>query len=53
MKKKLYLVKREVWATSLKRAIETKGKVYEIAETGMEKNEKSKVGFNVPTTPKK
>ena len=30
--KKLYLVKREVYATSFKSALSTKGKIYEVQE---------------------
>lgn len=30
MKKKLYLVKREVWATNVEHALVTKGVVYEV-----------------------
>ena len=52
MKKKLYIVKKEVWATNLKQALKGRGKIYEIAETNTEKEVRI-TGFNVPNTPKK
>jgi hypothetical protein len=50
MKKKLYLVKREVLATSAEQAIHGKGKVYcvELAEDKFQPEEKKdKLGFSI------
>lgn len=45
--KKLYLVKREVWATSIEKAATAKGTVYEIsvAEDRFQNEKQKKVGF--------
>ena len=47
MRKKLYLVKYEVIATSIERAIKTRGRIYEISEADekMWPVEPKKVGF--------
>lgn len=52
MKKKLFLVKREVWATNIEKALKGRGCVYEVVETedktkdNLPPNHKSKkVGF--------
>ena len=44
-KKKLYLVKRDVWAHSIKAAMIGRGKIYEIMETDTPPEEKKQVGF--------
>lgn len=43
--KKLYLVKREVIATSISQALTKPGKVYEIVETTLEAKEPKKIGY--------
>lgn len=48
MRKKLYLVKYEVVATSLKRALDSKGHVYEVVlaeEKSWPEESKKRVGF--------
>ena len=45
-KKKLYLVKREVWATNIFTAMKNKGSIYEISETDKEKENK-KISFKI------
>lgn len=48
MQKKLYLVKREVLASSIEQALKSKGKVYEVslADDSEIKKENKKIGFS-------
>lgn len=46
-KKKLYLVKREVFASNIKEAMTAKGKIYEIQECEKPMEKESKVGFAI------
>jgi hypothetical protein len=47
MKKRLWIVKREVLATSLEKALKGKGRLYEITEADekFQPEEKKKLGF--------
>jgi hypothetical protein len=46
VKKKLYFVKYEVIATSVQRALKTKGRCYEIVESDKSLDEIKNIGFN-------
>lgn len=45
MKKKIYYVKREVLATSIKKAMTARGVIYEIQESTSQPQQNSKIGF--------
>lgn len=44
--KRLYIIKKHVWATSLEQAIKGKGKIVEVSDTEREKEPSSEIGFN-------
>lgn len=50
--KKLFLVKREVWAYSIDRALKEKGKIYEIVESATPPIQSDALGFNNPVKAK-